>query len=125
MSTAWSTDAGTGTAFGLLGFTWRLQPWYVLCMADSYLGIITRKGLELLVWETEHAERFLQRRVRRDQRLASLCCWALLSEEAAWRVRLLVRLGLHREALKLLNAEALSLGTLWPEAADDELFMSV
>ena len=94
-------------------------------MVDSYLGIITCRGLELLVLETEHAERFLQRRVGRDQRQASICCWALLSEDAAWRVRLLVRLGLRLEALELLNAEALSLGTLLPEAAEGELFMNV
>jgi hypothetical protein len=90
-------------------------------MADSYLGLITRRGLELLVRETEHAERFLQRRLQRGQWTGAIGCWAVLSDDAAERVRRLVLCAWYREALELLNAEALSLGTLLPEPIEDEL----
>lgn len=90
-------------------------------MADSYLGLITRRGLELLVRETEHAEQFLQRRLQRKGTSAAVGCWAILSDEAAERVRRLVLCAWYREALELLNAEAVSLGTLLPKPIEDEL----
>lgn len=79
-------------------------------MAQSYLGIITRRGLESLIPETEHAAPFLLRRIRRCR--DTLCCWAVLADATAAELDVLVNLGCYLEALQKLNCEASDLGRL-------------
>ncbi|MDA7979472.1 MAG: hypothetical protein MPJ50_11970 [Pirellulales bacterium] len=90
-------------------------------MARSYLGIITPRGLERLVPETEHAAPFLLRRAHRDVTQQTCCCWAVLSEITASDVRRDVSRGKFWSALARLNIEAEHLGTLLPPASDEEL----
>lgn len=90
-------------------------------MVRSYLGVVTRKGLELLVPETEQAEAFVQQRIRGHAGKA-ICCWAVLADPAERQVRLQLRLGRWREALVKLNQESRCLGTMMPGGDDDSLF---
>ena len=83
-------------------------------MARSYLGIVTRRGLESLVPETEHAVPFLLRRAGRWRPTPAFCCWAVLPEIAFFKTQYQLDCGHFRDALLTLNAEALHLGTLLP-----------
>jgi hypothetical protein len=91
-------------------------------MTRTYLGIVTRRGLETLVPETEHAEKFLLRRVGRESHREPICCWAALSDQAARNVQVELHCGRYRQALVLLNAEAYFLGTILPDSDDADLF---
>lgn len=88
-------------------------------MARCYLGIITPRGLETLVPETEHATPFLLRRAYRRRPTLAVCCWAVLAEPAAVQVRQQLELQQFRDALVTLNDEAVYMGTLLPPAAED------
>lgn len=52
-------------------------------MTNSYLGIVTARGLETLVVETEHAAPFLLRRVARRPFGEALALWAVLDDRVA------------------------------------------
>lgn len=91
-------------------------------MARSYLGIITRKGLESLVPETEGAEELLRHQAEIERHRAFVCCWAVLQQEVARDLQLQLRAERYREALVQLNIEAQSLGTLLPATDPHDLF---
>jgi hypothetical protein len=93
-------------------------------MDNSYLGIVTPRGLETLVLETEHAAMFLLRRTRRHSASKTTYCWAVLEEDAALAVYEWITAQQFAEALRLLNLQAKHLGTMLPETADDELLRS-
>ena len=88
-------------------------------MARSYLGIITRRGLESLVPETEHAAPFLLRRAGRSRPALGFCCWAVLPETAFLETQHQLDCGRFREALVILNSQALHLGTVLPSTPVD------
>ncbi len=90
-------------------------------MTNSYLGIITSRGLESLVVETEHAAPFLFRRAEMHADQDAVCCWAVLDDRAAKNVRRRIALQRFDEALQLLNLRAQHLGTVVPPNDDDEL----
>ena len=103
-------------------FTRHVRPWYFLMMINSYLGLVSRKGLEMLVLETKHAETFLLKRTARRGGRDAFCCWAVLPERAVWEIQLDLCGGRYREALTKLNAEARFLGTVLPSADEEESF---
>ena len=86
-------------------------------MAQSYLSLVSSRGLESLVPETEHALPFLLRRAYRRCPHEAICCWAVVPARAVYRVRALIATGRHLQALIALNVEAHELGTIPP---DDE-----
>jgi len=93
-------------------------------MTNSYLGIITPRGLEALVLETDHDALFLNRRVERQFQGDAILCWAVLDARTARNV--IGHIGFRRfgEALDQLNRRAIHLGTLLPSWADDDQWRS-
>ena len=89
-------------------------------MANAYLGIVSRKGLEMLVPETKHAETFLLKRTARRGGRDAFCCWAVLPERAVWEIQRDLCSGRHQEALITLNAEARFLGTVLPPTDEEQ-----
>lgn len=82
-------------------------------MTQSYLGVVSRRGLEQLVEETEHAAIFLNRRCYRRRTDLALC-WATLDTQDAETIHCLLRLRLHTSALWRLDADAIQRGYLPP-----------
>jgi hypothetical protein len=93
-------------------------------MTNSYLGIITRRGLETLVLETGHAALFLARRVAREPWGEAIACWAVLDDAATNAVKQQITGRRFQEALVQLNVRAIYLGTLPPPMLDDDLLQS-
>ena len=89
-------------------------------MTNSYLGIITSRGLEALVLETEHAALFLNRRVARRFQGDAILCWAVLDGRSARVLTGHISARRFGEALDQLNCRAIHLGTLLPFWADEE-----
>ena len=94
-------------------------------MTNSYIGIVTPRGLETLVVETEHAAVFLFRRAARHADAHAVCFWAVLDEKTAKNVMRQIECGLFRDALCRVNAKAVHLGTLLPPLAEDDLFCAM
>lgn len=93
-------------------------------MSNSYLGIITPRGLETLVIETEHASLFLLRRVARRPFGEAIAFWAVLDDRTARDVTRQIGGRQFEDALRQLNARALHLGTLPPPLQEDGLSRS-
>lgn len=87
-------------------------------MTNSYLVIASAAGLELIVEETAHAERFLMRRCGGRRRGHESCYWAYLETKNAELIRWLVACGQRRPALWLLNQAALEAGPVALMPAD-------
>lgn len=94
-------------------------------MSNSYIGIVTSRGLEMLVLETEHAAVFLFRRAERRAAGDAVCCWAVLDEKVAGYVMRQIDCRRFQDALWQLNAQAVHLGTLLPPLTEDELFCAM
>ena len=88
-------------------------------MTNSYLGIISRRGLETLVPETEHAALFLFRRLARRPIGEATAFWAVLDETAASEVAGHVRYGQFNVALRQLSTRTQDWGTLLPPMEDE------
>ena len=101
-------------------FTFRVNRDMRISMTNSYLCIITPRGLEKLVVETEHAAQFLFRRVARYPGGAAIACWAVLDGRTAADVMCHVSCRRFQRALDQFNARAIHLGTLLPDLADDD-----
>jgi hypothetical protein len=91
-------------------------------VTNSYLGIITPRGLELLVVETKHAAPFLFRRIARQPDGDAVACWAVLDEKTARILTRQVGCGQCREALSQLNSRAIHLGTLLSPLPEEDIF---
>ena len=89
-------------------------------MTDSYLGLVTRRGLEALVIETEHAEVFLLRRVRRRFSGDAYCYWAVLDNTVAHQIVRHVSCQRFADALRKLRADATHIGIVALSDNDDE-----
>ena len=94
-------------------------------MTNSYLGIVTPRGLETLVVETEHAAPFLLRRAERRADEGAVCCWAVLDDKTARYLMRQIACERFRDALCQLNARALHLGTLHSPFTEDDLLRAV
>ena len=91
-------------------------------MTNSYIGILTPRGLETLVVETEHAAPFLFRRAGRQLDGEAVCFWAVFEETTARRIMHHIDCQRFREALSLLNLQAEHFGALLPPLTEDDLF---
>ena len=86
-------------------------------MVRAFIGIVTRRGLEALHEENDHIVRFLNRRVCRTRRIEGLL-WAVMDDDAAEFVGVLLALGELRAALGSLEAYAVHYGAMFPDSAD-------
>jgi hypothetical protein len=93
-------------------------------VTNSYLGIITPRGLETLVIEAEHAALFLLRRVARRPFGEAIAFWAVLDDRTARDVARQINGRHFEEALGHLNARALHFGTIPPPLQEDGLSYS-
>lgn len=87
-------------------------------MAQSYLGVLTTRGLERLEEESEHAARFLIRRCYREAPRWTALCWATFEPQAAETIRQLTRCGLYRAALWRFERCAIEWGCVPPPGED-------
>lgn len=83
-------------------------------MNHSYLGVITRRGLEAFYPEEDHVIRFLHRRVYRVRPYTEFCCWAVMHGEIAHLIELQIEFGEPRLALWTLQQSALHWGMSLP-----------
>lgn len=90
-----------------------------ILVTNSYLGIITKRGLERLVLETEHAALFLLRRVARLPFGSAIAFWAVLDDNTARLVTTLVAARHFQAALHQLDTRALHLGSLLPPLSEE------
>lgn len=83
-------------------------------MNDSYIGLVTRSGLQALYPESKHVVRFLERRAFRRPPY-SILIWAVLASNIAECIEYELSIGEAVSALKILQLEALYFGTLSSE----------
>ena len=88
-------------------------------MARSYVGIISPRGLESLLPETEHAVPFLVRRAYGRRPGEALCYWAVMPDSTARGVELQLQAHFHEDAFYRLRGEAAHFGTILPFGVDD------
>lgn len=88
-------------------------------MARSYVGTISRRGLESLLPETEHAVPFLIRRAYRRRPTEAVCYWAVMDDTTARDVEEQLRWQWYEEALLTLQVRAMDIGTILPPYAED------
>ena len=86
-------------------------------MVRSYIGLVTRRGLEALHEENDHVVRFLNRRVCRQRHLGGLC-WAVMDDDASEYVQVQIALGEMHAALCSLEIHAEYCGSLSPDLSD-------
>ena len=87
-------------------------------MVGSYVGIITKRGLESLIPETEHALMFLMRRLARHGHEA-FCYWVVMSEEDARRAALQIQSQHFFDALVTVNQSCVCIGSVAPGTTVD------
>ena len=87
--------------------------WYLSTMMKSYVGIVSKSGIELFYPEDPVTVRFLWRRAQRQKGKVA-CVWGVLSSEAAELVQLEISLGWTREALDHLQQHARDYGFIVP-----------
>lgn len=86
-------------------------------MMKSYVGIVSKSGIELFYPEDPATVRFLWRRAQRQNGRVA-CFWGVLSEEAAEFIQIEVALGWNREALDHLQQHARDYGFILPYRDD-------
>ena len=87
------------------------ESWYSQLMRNSYIGIIDRTGVRILVPEHEHTARFLSRRSRSED---CVCFWAVVDDALANAIHAEINAGNRADALHLLHCLAVDLGTILP-----------
>ena len=88
-------------------------------MNRSYIGIVTTSGLQAIYRETDHVMRFLHRRLYRKRPYDGVCCWAVMSVEAAERIERQTKLGETQLALRALQENSIHFGSILPATDDD------
>jgi hypothetical protein len=88
-------------------------------MGKSFVGIISPRGLESLIPETEHAVPFLVRRAYRRRTAKAVCYWAVVDESVADQVRRQLGGHCHEDAFLVLRTLAEDFGTIPPPFDDD------
>lgn len=89
----------------------RRRSWYPLKMITSWIAIVNRQGLRLLVLETPHALPFMLKRAAREN---AVCFWAVLHSEQAAFVEALRQSGNPQAALKWMEYLAREVGRIIP-----------
>ncbi len=97
------------------------ETWYLWKMNDSWIAIVDRRGLRLLVLETSHALPFLLRRASRQN---AECFWAVLEPRHAVFIEHLRRTGSPNSALRWLEYLATDLGRVAPCDSSDPPWIS-
>jgi hypothetical protein len=85
-------------------------------MLQAYVGIVSRRGIEVFCLEHPETQRFLFRRARRSGGHAA-CFWCVLADDAAKHVRITLRFGQPQRAFDFLQMNARDIGLL---TVDDE-----
>jgi len=75
-------------------------------MIQSYVGVITAKGLQAIYRESDHVVRFLERRLYRTRPVAGLCYWAVLGDQELEYIELQLQCGESQAALRTLEEAA-------------------
>lgn len=91
-------------------------------MLKSYVGIVTRRGLESFFPEDDHVLRFLMRRTYRSRQSNAVCFWAVMEDSIADTIKFLLECGLPDEASLTLQYLATEFGTVCPEEPKDPVF---
>lgn len=86
-------------------------------MWQAYVGIVSRRGLEIFCPEHPQTVRFLQRRVERCRGQA-LCFWSVAQAEAVAQVEAALCADERRVALRLLDEATRDGGPLLPFPED-------
>ena len=90
-------------------------------MNQSYLGIVTRNGLEAIYLEEDHVIRFLHRRLYRRNACDGICCWAVMNDDVVQHVRMLIREADGLAALRTLQTHATHWGVSLPCLEEDSI----
>lgn len=80
----------------------------------TYVGIITRRGLELLFPESDYVRRCLARLAYTDRPAQRICCWAAMPDPVASEIHGQLNQGETDSALQILQASARFLGPVLP-----------
>ena len=82
-------------------------------MMKSYVGIVSRNGIELFYPEDPATVRFLWRRVQRQKGRVA-CVWSVLPADAAELIQIEISLGWTREAMDHMQQHAREYGFIVP-----------
>jgi len=82
-------------------------------MLHAYVGLVSRRGLELFCPEHPQTMRFLWRRVRREQGRVT-CFWSVIPAEIVEHILDTLQLGRSRDALLLMQRHSREYGSLIP-----------
>jgi hypothetical protein len=93
-------------------------------MTDSYLAIVSSRGLERLVIETEHAAVFLFRQAARQSPGEAVVCWAVLDTKTARDITHHIKCRNHDEAFRQFSTRAYHLGALTPPLINNEALLA-
>ena len=88
-------------------------------MAKSYIGIISPRGLVLLVPETEETAAVVMRRTYGERSREQACCWAVMPDTVVDVVQEKLSRQRFHDALVTVSSEATCCGTILPPAYDD------
>jgi hypothetical protein len=88
-------------------------------MSKAFVGIISSRGLESMVPETDHALPFLIRRAYRREPPETVCYWAVMDEAVAEEVRRQLQGHCHEDAFLVIQTLAECFGTIPPPLEDD------
>ena len=86
-------------------------------MLQAYVGIVSRRGIEVFCPEHSGTVRFLFRRAKRSAGHVA-CFWCVMSDDAAKHVRTTLRFGQPQRAFESLQLNARDIGLL---PLDDEV----
>ena len=89
-------------------------------MLSSFVGTISRRGLESLYPETEHAVPFLIRRAYRSSPTREICYWAVMQDAVALQVQHQLVCERREDAFLILRALADYFGTISSDQMDDD-----
>ena len=82
-------------------------------MFQAYVGLVSRRGLELFCPEHPQTMRFLWRRVKREQGRVA-CFWSVIPTDVVDPILATLELGRSRDALQLMHQHAREYGSLIP-----------
>lgn len=85
--------------------------WYVSGMRKSYIGILNQAGLDTLLPEENHIDRFLLRRAMREN---AVCFWAVIDDSEYVTIQQELAFGQKQNAVRLLQILAIDSGAILP-----------
>lgn len=84
-------------------------------MINSYLGILSREGLDLYYPEGEHTATFLLQRLRRQRTSLACCVWFVLDDESETALQALLAADLRGAAWEWVQDSAREVGRFLPD----------